>query len=344
MKKEIRSLLQFLKKPTLGFDPNGKVKRFFKILLLDVVLTGIMLVVITLLDQIEVIHNNLHHKANEINSIVLVISAIIFAPVLEEFVFRYFLVNKRFNPLRIFIRKNKKTSNEYEYTDDEVDEEARNWNRILPKVFYIFATLFGLVHIHNYEINIVSLLLMPILICTPFILGLLAGYLRVKVNFGAAVGLHVIHNLIFLGIGVLSGEFIAEKDYNDISNIIQQMTKDGVTRKELLLTTSEYSLEIKINREYDGTINESRILYDSVLYSPTLYNVENIRMKDLYRDMKKFYRDSMLFTNPAFLGEYDGELRVDIRFKRSNSTRIHSLDTVIRGIKEIMTEDRRITM
>lgn len=336
MKEEMKKLIQFLKKPTVGFETEERGKRFLKVVAFDLIFAFVALGAMALLDQIDVIHKNLVHKSSEINGIVLLISAVIFAPILEEFVFRYFLVDNKINPLKIIVRKKKETNSEFKYKEDEEIQNNR-WNRILPIIFYVSTSIFALVHIFNYQINTVSLMLMPLLLSTPFVLGALAGYLRVRVNFGAAVGLHFIHNIIFVSIGVLSGEFYAEKDYNEIANIVQQITKDGVTLKERIITTGEYSLEIRIDRKYDGTTNESRIIYDSVLCSPTYYKTENYRMKDIYRDMKKFYRDSLLFTNPSFLAEYDGDLRVDINFNRRNNNKIHSLDSVLKGIKETMS-------
>jgi len=65
--------------------------------------------------------------------------------------------------------------------------------------FYIIAGLFGILHIYNYiGINISNLFLSPLFAIPQFILGIFLGYIRIRNGFFYALLFHFIMNLSLL--------------------------------------------------------------------------------------------------------------------------------------------------
>ncbi|GGJ23631.1 type II CAAX prenyl endopeptidase Rce1 family protein [Deinococcus roseus] len=84
----------------------------------------------------------------------------------------------------------------YEYRDMLRDV----WRKIFPVVFYLFAFVFALVHLSNYETGLKSLNLptMLLLVIPQFLAGLMFGYVRVRMGFLNGVALHAAYNAVFL--------------------------------------------------------------------------------------------------------------------------------------------------
>ncbi len=90
--------------------------------------------------------------------------AAIAAPIIEECIFRA--------PLYLF-RKVKKN---FKY------------------IFYVFALIFGFIHISNYEITATSLILSPLLVAPQIVAGLVLGYTRVRLGLQYSILLHSLFN------------------------------------------------------------------------------------------------------------------------------------------------------
>jgi membrane protease YdiL (CAAX protease family) len=94
--------------------------------------------------------------------------AVVLAPILEECIFRA--------PISLF----------------------KNKQKYFKYIFYGFALLFGFVHIFNYEITPEILLFSPLLVAPQISLGLLLGYLRVKLSLIYSITLHMLFNASLL--------------------------------------------------------------------------------------------------------------------------------------------------
>ena len=74
----------------------------------------------------------------------------------------------------------------------------RRWNRYYVAyfswVFYGSTLLFAGVHLYNFQFNKVSWLVLPLLILTQFVTGLVLAWLRVRRGIGASVVLHAVFN------------------------------------------------------------------------------------------------------------------------------------------------------
>lgn len=331
MKEEIITLLQFLKKPSLGFDNKERLKKFITILSIDIIITLIVISIFIIIDKIDIIKNILIYQKDDLGvSVLILILSIIIIPIIEEIIFRYFLVYKRYNPLRIFIKNKTKDNNEISYKGEEHSDE--NWNRILPIIFYISALLFSLFHLFIYEINTIFISLLPLFIISQFITGLLLGYIRIKISFAAGCGLHIIHNAVLISIALFAS---GECNSMDNEDLLLGTKKKNIEKQELSMTAPEYDLYISIDDSI-GSRYFSTLEFEEETWCATKYEIENYLLKDLYRDTKTYYKDSMLLTNPDFLEKYDQDLRVNIMFTKKDSCKIYSLDTVMKFMKAML--------
>ena len=93
------------------------------------------------------------------------ISILLIAPLVEELIFRYFLISVIDSKKFLFY-------------------------------FYFSSFLFAVIHSTNYEITSANVIFTPLIFMSPFIGGLVLGYFRVKFGFWFAVLLHSSYNLL----------------------------------------------------------------------------------------------------------------------------------------------------
>jgi len=96
----------------------------------------------------------------------IIFTAVIMAPVIEELIFR--------GPLTLFSTKYFKIA------------------------FYVISILFGYVHIFNFEITSQILLLSPLLVAPQIVIGLVFGYVRVRLGLIYSMLLHACYNGILI--------------------------------------------------------------------------------------------------------------------------------------------------
>jgi len=107
----------------------------------------------------------------------IVFLAAIAAPIIEELIFRA--------PIRLFY----KFRSSFKY------------------IFYGFAIVFGYIHILNYETTMGVLMASPILVAPQICLGLILGYLRVKLGLIYSILLHMLYNACIIIPSVLFLKF-----------------------------------------------------------------------------------------------------------------------------------------
>lgn len=76
--------------------------------------------------------------------------------------------------------------NQYEYF----------WNTYFKYIFYFSIVIFGFSHITNFEITLRNILFAPLLTLPQSMMGLAAGFVRVKYGFAYSCLLHASNNLI----------------------------------------------------------------------------------------------------------------------------------------------------
>lgn len=72
------------------------------------------------------------------------------------------------------------------------------WSIQFPYVFYTTSLAFAWIHIFNYQLTPVTLLLMPLLTLPQFIGGLFYGYIRIQFGFAYSYGFHSLSNALVI--------------------------------------------------------------------------------------------------------------------------------------------------
>ncbi|WP_299061307.1 CPBP family intramembrane glutamic endopeptidase [uncultured Polaribacter sp.] len=177
MKETFLNLIDYIKNPINLEDTNTDTKYRFKIflhLLVISIATGLVISpIFVILDEIGFVNMD-NHKIDEmfknLSLFQILLTGGIVAPVIEELIFRA--------PITTF---KKPTS--------------------FKIAFYVFAVLFGLVHISNFEITTNVLIATPLLVLPQIILGTYFGYIRVKFGLIWSMLLHGSYNSILMVIG-----------------------------------------------------------------------------------------------------------------------------------------------
>ncbi|SNR16940.1 CPBP family intramembrane glutamic endopeptidase [Tenacibaculum jejuense] len=176
MIETFKELVAYLKNPVLEEDPNTdlqyRLKKFGHLFIISVVSIGLLTPILALIEASGLINMDNHavvEMMENLPKIAVFFFAAVFAPLIEEVIFR--------GPLTIF--KEKKS---------------------FKFGFYIFAILFGLVHITNYTITTNVLLLLPVLVAPQIILGGYLGFIRIRFGLGWSILLHACYNAFFISL------------------------------------------------------------------------------------------------------------------------------------------------
>mgnify|MGYP003632373511 CR=1 FL=1 len=183
MKETFFELLAYLKNPVLEQDSNTdfkyRISRFFHMLIFCLAVGLLIAPIFTLIEEFGWVNMDDHAMEDmmqQFSKPMVFFFAVILAPFFEELFFR--------SPLTLF--KNVKH---------------------FKIAFYIFAVLFGLIHITNFKITTNVLLLTPILVAPQTILGGILGFIRVKFGLIWSMALHGFYNGILMLIAFSAESF-----------------------------------------------------------------------------------------------------------------------------------------
>ena len=79
----------------------------------------------------------------------------------------------------------------------------RRARRAYPWLFHTAALAFAAVHLFNFRLNAMDVLLLPLLVLPQWVTGLVLGWMRVRRGIGASMALHAMFNggpLLLLGL------------------------------------------------------------------------------------------------------------------------------------------------
>ncbi|MEM9258091.1 MAG: CPBP family intramembrane glutamic endopeptidase [Bacteroidota bacterium] len=231
IKDTFADLLSFFRRPFDQYDEeaslNFKIKRLFAVLLADVIaILPILGLVAFITNQgwVDLEDHAVAEMLTQFGAVGIILIAVVFTPLLEELIFRGPLIFQR-NPFVASPNAEKQAS------------RRGWWDRRYSFIFYGFALAFALIHLMNYQVSISVLLFSPILLGAQFILGSLAGFLRVRYGFWWAYFLHALHNLIFVGFALFGGDAPTEiatvdtDDYHlkieEVSPFAKEMDRDN---------------------------------------------------------------------------------------------------------------------
>ncbi len=217
LKNTWNDLREYLPRPYDKLDTTAtlghKVGRLFSVLAFDLAGAVVLMLLLQAVSEMGWLNMEEHAVAEAFSSMsttALLLMAVVAAPLLEEFFFRFplrFEANPFMGLARIFAPfKNTSVSDGGEAERKQLRRANLRgwWDRNYRWIFYLSALLFAYVHISNFKINATILLLSPLLVAAQFWMGSLSGYLRTRYGFVWSLLLHGIHNLILVGGALLS--------------------------------------------------------------------------------------------------------------------------------------------
>lgn len=176
----IADLIGFIRKPDdsqFSLSTKEKWKFFGVLLLVEIGITFLIVFpIIFLVDYITPLRSG--HFFEDYTLLKSLILLVFLIPLIEEFIFRTIL---RYSGLV------------------EAVVSRSFWDKVFPYLVYSLATLFGLVHISNYEnTDTLFFLLAPLLILSQLTGGFIMSYIRVRLNFWWGFLYHASWNFLFV--------------------------------------------------------------------------------------------------------------------------------------------------
>ncbi len=174
MTETFHELVTYLRNPILEKDTNTdlpyRLRKFFHLLLISIITSLLLTPLFGLVESLGLV-NMEEHKVTELmkqfTKGTLFLFTVVLAPLLEELIFRA--------PLVVF--KDKKQ---------------------FKIAFYLFAIIFGFIHLTNFKITTNILLLAPLLVAPQIILGSYLGFIRIKFGLIWSILLHATYNCFFI--------------------------------------------------------------------------------------------------------------------------------------------------
>lgn len=174
MKETFFELINYIKNPVLEKDLNTdfkyRIRKFGFILLICLTIGFIISPIFVLIEELGWVNMENHAMEDMMKNFsksYIFFFAVVIAPVFEELFFRA--------PITLF-----KKSKSFKIS------------------FYVFAIIFGLIHLTNFKITTNVLLLAPILVAPQTILGGVFGFIRVRFGLGWSIALHACYNGILM--------------------------------------------------------------------------------------------------------------------------------------------------
>jgi membrane protease YdiL (CAAX protease family) len=196
-------LFQFIKNPVVEKDPNRNffhhLSVFLVLLLTCFMISFVLSIIIGMVYTSGLIENDYHafDELKELPKYQIFLAAAVIAPILEETLFRAPLTWFT-SPWKLPIKVNGESQ--------EIRIKAFENPAVFRVAFYVLALTFGYIHLFNYQIDSQILAFSPLLVAPQIILGLIFGYIRVRLGFLWAVAMHACYN------GILVSLFLVAKD------------------------------------------------------------------------------------------------------------------------------------
>lgn len=171
----INNLFDFFKSPVYKIDKelNLKYKFIFLGQLLAIALffslsIALLMGIMEKTTELDLGKHAMDLLFDDYSPAIIFLVVVLLAPILEELFFR--------GPLYLFRR-----------------------SPYFGLIFYLFSIAFGFYHITNFEITPTVLYLSPLLVSPQLFIGLLLGYIRVRLGLEWAILLHACYNFVLIG-------------------------------------------------------------------------------------------------------------------------------------------------
>ncbi|MEQ6124168.1 CPBP family glutamic-type intramembrane protease [Pseudotenacibaculum sp. MALMAid0570] len=203
----LTDLFKFLKNPVLESDPNTnllyKLKVFIILLITCFTISFFLSIIIGIIYSSGLIENDYHafDDLKELSNYKIFLIVAVMAPLIEEAIFRAPLVLFK-SPLKLYMKP----------------IPFSNWKIVFPTInirflenpkvfriaFYLFSIAFGFIHLFNYQLDTFIILFSPILISPQLVLGLVFGFIRVRLGLPWAILIHSAYNGILVLLFILA--------------------------------------------------------------------------------------------------------------------------------------------
>lgn len=335
---EIEQILNFLKNPRIENTDRKPYKIFINVLLIDLFIISGYLLVLYLLNILNILDiSDLITSSNiDFTSLSVIMISILFGPLLEELIFRYYLINKKYNPINIFVvKKFKLTTQEIIINDgfatSKIIQEQEIWNNYLPRIFYFSTFCFTLFHLYNYNLGVNDIIYIPLLLLPPFFVGVFAGYLRIRINFFSAVMFHVLHNGFVIAIMIISSH--------------QPMSDKPRVKSE----PAQNSISIEVVSDKSIIFNENYLFYIQEIITPSnskftidednrdhqYFIANNIGLQQVAQHFAKYYKSKRNIECDKML-KNTSKRRYNIFFVNRTEDEIECRDTIIKNVSTLV--------
>lgn len=186
MSSTLTNVISYLKKPVLQKDENTnflyRLKTLIHLVFICIATTFSITIIISLVESSGLLTTKGHSISDALesfSSIKFFLLAVLFAPLVEELIFRA--------PLILIKNKNS-----------------------FKIGFYIVAILFGYIHISNYELTPSVILFSPLLIAPQAFVGLYLGFIRIRFGLIWSIALHACYNGLLFSIYLLAKDAITQ--------------------------------------------------------------------------------------------------------------------------------------
>ena len=192
-----QDLLAFVKNPRLDPLPTPFLEQPQKIFPYLIALDFLLMIPIMGIIGATGIEDTDHELTKMLdNPILLVLFAVVLAPILEELMFRFPIGNWWKVPVRLW------------------GAEVTEWSIVkwcqanFKTLFWVFTIVFAAVHFTNFAAT-VPFYFAPILVLPQLVLGVMLGYIRVGWGTRYSMLFHAIHNGIPVSFLLLGGAFVS---------------------------------------------------------------------------------------------------------------------------------------
>ena len=171
----VNDLIDFIKRPNYkvdkGLNLNQKFTLLFSLVFIALLISlglGLIIGLVGQFTSVDLGRHAMDTLFEEYSPEFIFLIVVVLAPLMEELFFR--------GPLYLFRR-----------------------SRYFGLIFYSFTLAFAFYHITNFEITPMILYLSPLLVAPQLLIGLLLGYIRIRLGLQWAILLHALYNLLIIG-------------------------------------------------------------------------------------------------------------------------------------------------
>lgn len=176
---------------------KNKIAQLISIFFLNLMVVIVLIFLISIVESTGAYNTEKHKITDLLNESprLALFSAVIIAPLIEELIFRTYLV-KKYSPIKILSI----LTDFFKLKDKDLAYNilSNYWKKYYKYIIYFSAFIFGFVHITNYDINTNLLLFSPLVISPQIYIGLCLAYLRVKFGLIWAIAYHSFYNFILM--------------------------------------------------------------------------------------------------------------------------------------------------